>query len=172
MMSTIISNLIRFILLVGVQVLVLDHIDLYDGLIVPYIYVLFILMLPIELERSLVMIIGMVTGMVMDLFSNTPGMHTSACVLLAFVRPFVLSRLEPRDGYEFGMLPKLQQMGLAWFLSYVGALVLIHHLWLFFAEILTVQRFLQTITRIFLSSLFTLGLCVLAQFLSLNPRKN
>jgi len=172
MMGLITSNAIRFLILLGVQVFLLDHINLYDGFIVPYLYILFLFMLPFDIERSVLLLAGFITGLIMDMFNNTPGLHASACVLLAFVRPFVLNWLEPRDGYEFGLIPRLQHMGLPWFLTYVAILTLVHHLWLFFAEILTAQHMLTTLLRILLSSIFTIALCILAQFLTFSSRKS
>lgn len=166
MIGEIISHSIRFIVLIAVQVFLLDHLDVADGMAVPYVYVLFLLMLPFNLNHSTLMLIGYGTGLIMDMFSNTPGMHASACVLLTFVRPYVLRSIAPRDGYEFGLLPRVQHMGLTWFLTYVGIMVLIHHLWLFYVEVYMLDRFFQTLMRVIFSTIFTVLTCLLAQFLS------
>lgn len=171
MISAIAGHIIRFFVLIIVQVFLLDHLDLANGMVVPYLYVLFLLMLPFDIRHSSLLLIGFGTGLIMDMFSNTQGMHASACVLLAFVRPYILRWIAPRDGYEFGLLPRIQHMGTAWFLSYAGLLITIHHLWLFYVEVYMVDRFFQTLLRVVLSGLFTLALCVLAQFLSFKGGK-
>ena len=109
------------------------------------------------------------TGLIMDMFSSTPGMHMSACTLMMFARIHLTRLLAPREGYEYGMVPSVASMGMAWFLTYAGTLVLIHHLWLFFVEIGRAGPFFSTFFRALLSGIFTLGLCLLAQFLTTRP---
>lgn len=166
MIGIVIANVLRFVLLLLVQVLVLDHIDLAHGWLLPYLYVLFLLMLPLELPGWAGLLIGAVTGLVMDLFSSTPGMHMSACLVLMYARIHLLKLIAPREGYEFGMRATIPDMGLTWFVTYAGLLVLAHHLWLFMVELHSFRAFLGTFLRALLSSAFTLLLCALAQFLT------
>ena len=105
MIGTIAANVVRIFGLVLLQALVIDRLDVANGWITPYLYVLGLLMLPFETPPWATLLIGFATGYVMDLFSNTPGLHTSACTVLAFGRPFALRLVEPRDGYEFGRRP-------------------------------------------------------------------
>lgn len=166
MILTFIANLLRFIALMLLQVLVLDHLDVANGWLVPYLYVLFLLMLPFELPTWSILTIGAFTGLVMDIFSSTPGMHMSACLVMMFARTGLLGWIAPREGYEYGMRPTASRMGLAWFITYAGMLILIHHFWLFYIEVYRFDRFFSTFLRVILSSAFTLGLCLLAQFLT------
>lgn len=169
MIATVLANLLRFVVLVLLQVLVLDHLDVAYGFAVPYLYILFLLMLPIELPAWAQLVTGALTGLVMDLFSSTPGMHMSACVVMMYARLNLLRLLAPREGYEFGMRPTIPRMGLAWFLTYAGLLIAIHHLWLFFIELHRFDSFFSTFFRAMLSALFTLALCLLTQFLTSSP---
>ena len=86
MIGTVFANIARFVLLILIQVLVLDHLDVANGYMVPYLYVLFLLMLPIELPAWAQLTSGAIVGLVMDVFSNTPGMHMSACVVMMYVK--------------------------------------------------------------------------------------
>jgi rod shape-determining protein MreD len=172
MINEILSHSTRFLFLMIVQLFLLDHLDIADGMVVPYIYVLFLLMLPFNMTNSSLMLVGFATGFIVDIFSNTLGMHASACVLITFLRHYILRYISPRDGYEFALVPRVQQMGFGWFLTYVGLMVFIHHLWLFFVEVYMMDRFLQTLLRVIMSSAFTVLLCLLAQFLSFSPRKS
>jgi hypothetical protein len=171
MIGTIIANILRFVVLVLVQALVLDHLDVANGYMVPYLYVLFLLMLPFELPAWALLLIGAGTGGMMDYFSSTPGMHMSACTLMMFVRVRALKLLAPREGYEYGMLPSVTRMGLTWFLTYAGLLILVHHLWLFFVEVYRFDGFFSTFFRAVASAAFTLALCLLAQFLTARPER-
>ncbi|MEO8066302.1 MAG: hypothetical protein ABI599_01290 [Flavobacteriales bacterium] len=165
-MSVVFNNLLRFVVLIALQVLLFDHLDLANGWVVPYLYVLFILMLPFELPTWSVLLMGFATGALMDFFSNTPGMHAGACTVMAFARTGVLRLLSPRDGYEFGVTPTMQGMGLVWFLAYTALLVPVHHLWLFFTEVFRFDRFLETVGRSLLSAALTIALIVLVQMLT------
>jgi hypothetical protein len=111
MIGTVFANIARFVLLILIQVLVLDHLDVANGYMVPYLYVLFLLMLPIELPAWAQLTSGAIVGLVMDVFSNTPGMHMSACVVMMYARLNLLRLLAPREGYEFGTRPTVPRMG-------------------------------------------------------------
>ncbi|HQV75294.1 MAG: hypothetical protein KBA60_00470 [Flavobacteriales bacterium] len=166
MIGTVLANILRFVVLILIQVLVLDHLDVANGFMVPYLYVLFLLMLPIELPAWAQLSIGALTGITMDFFSSTPGMHMSACVLLMFTRIHLLRLLSPREGYEFGTRPTLPTMGFAWYITYAGILIVVHHLWLFIVELHRFDGFFLTFFRALLSAVFTFALCLLAQFLT------
>ncbi len=172
MIGSVLLHILRFALLMLLQVLVLDHLDLANGYMVPYLYVLFLLMLPFELPAWLTLLIGAFTGLVMDLFSSTPGMHMSACLVMVYGRIHLLRLLAPREGYEFGMQPSVPSMGIAWFLTYAGVLILLHHIWLFYVELLRFDRFFGTFLRAVLSASFTLVLVLLTQFLTARPERD
>jgi hypothetical protein len=89
-----------------------------------------------------------------------------ACTVMMFGRIYMLRLLAPREGYEYGMRPTVPRMGLAWFITYAGTLILLHHLWLFNVEVFRADRFLSTFLRALLSALFTLALAILVQFLT------
>lgn len=164
MTNTIIRNIIRFIVLVLVQVLIVQNIEL-GRFINPFVYVLFILMLPFETPKWLLLVASFFLGITIDLFYDTSGMHAAACVLMGYIRPGVLKLFSPRDGYEFGTQPSIQYLGIPWFLSYAGILVVVHHLVLFYIEIFRFSEFFSTFFRVIVSSIFTLLLVVISQYL-------
>ena len=171
MIASVASNILRFVALILLQALVLDHLDVANGYMVPYLYILFLLLLPFELPAWSLLLIGAVTGFCMDFFSSTPGMHMSACIVMMFGRIHLVDLIAPRDGYEFGLKPTLRSMGPAWFLTYASLLILLHHIWLFLAEIYRLDRFFDTFSRSVLSALFTLVLCLVALFLTARPAR-
>ena len=99
------------------------------------------------------------------MFYDTAGMHAAASVFLAYIRPAVLKLFSPRDGYEFGTKPTIQYLGTPWFLSYAGILIVFHHLVLFYLEIFRFSEFFSTFFRVIISSLFTLLLVLISQYL-------
>jgi len=89
-MLTIIQNIIRFLLLVLFQVLVLNNIE-FLGFINPYLYILFILSLPVQTPRWFALLLAFVLGLTIDTFSNTMGMHAFASVLICFLRNGIIN---------------------------------------------------------------------------------
>jgi hypothetical protein len=163
-LNEIIRNIIRFILLVGVQVLIINNIEL-GRFINPFLYVLFIIILPFETPKWLVLLSAFLIGITMDMFTDTGGMHAAACVFMGYIRPGILKLFSPRDGYEFGTQPTVQYLGIPWFLSYAGILIFAHHLILFFLEIFRFSEFFSTFFRVIISSIFTLILVIVTQYL-------
>ncbi len=172
MIGILVSNISRFVLLLLLQVLLIDHIDLANGWVVPYLYVLFLLMLPLDVPHWETLLVGFGTGLVMDFFSNTPGMHTVACTILVYARALMLRALAPREGFDPSDRATIAHMGLAWFVTYAGVLVLLHHLVLFFLEVYRFNDFLSTFARAIGSAAATLVLCLLAQLLTSRPARS
>lgn len=152
-MILLLQNIVRFILLVLVQVFVLNNIRLM-GYVNPYIYILFIFVLPVRFSRAATLILAFVLGLVIDAFSNTPGMHTFATVLVAYLRSPVIkifTSIEEGANPE----PSFYTFGVSNFIKYIITLVLIHHTAFFFLEIFTFVGIGQTLLRIILNTLIT-----------------
>ena len=164
MLNEIIRNIIRYAILVLVQVLVIKNIEL-GRFINPFIYVLFIIGLPFETPKWVLLFSAFIMGITVDLFYDTAGMHAAACVFIAYLRPGLLKLFSPRDGYEFGTQPTIQYLGIPWFLSYSGILIFLHHLILFYIEVFRFSEFFSTFLRVIISSLFTILLVVITQYL-------
>lgn len=165
MISAVLKHILRIVFLILLQGLVVNRLNLMDGMILPSVYIFAILMLPLAMNRVALMAIAFIVGALVDSFTNTLGLHTSAIVLLAFMQPVVLRVLSPREGYEPGLSPTIQDMGLTWYLAYAGMLTLIHHFWLFFIELLRFTPFWMTLGKVLLSTLATLILMVIGQYL-------
>ena len=170
-MNDIIKNSIHFIFLVLFQILILNNIEL-SSYLNPFLYVLFILMLPFQTPKWLILILAFIIGVSIDMFSDTGGLHAAATVGMAFFRQPILNLIAPRDGYDVVHQPTIQQFGFAWFFSYAGILVLIHHLFLFYLEAFHFSGFFFTFLRMLLSSLFTLTLIFISQFFFSSNSKN
>ena len=168
MISNVIQHGTRFVFLVLLQGLILNNVDLF-GFINPNLYILFILLLPIETNAVAVLGLSLVFGLCVDMFSLTWGMHTSACVFIAFVRPYLFRILAPRDGYVFGASPNMSNMGISWFLVYAFIITFIHHMVLYYVEVFRFEELLFAFGRAFLSTIFTFILIILAQFLTFRP---
>lgn len=162
MVSAIPNITLRFFFLVLLQALVLNNVA-FNGFINPYLYVLFILMLPFETPKWLTLVSGFILGFTIDIFTNTLGMHLSASIFLAYSREYVLRLISPREGYDATSSPTISDMGIAWFVTYCSILVLLHHIFLFFVEAFRFTEFFTILWRAILSSFFTLLLIFIGQ---------
>ena len=159
-----IKNIGRFFFLVFFQVLILNNIQL-GGYINPYFYIYFILLLPFETPRWLLLSGAFLLGITIDIFSNTPGLNAAACVMMAFIRPFIISSISSGTEFMMGTHPSLKNQGIKWFAYYSVILILSHHFVLFYLEIFRFTEFFQTLLRVLLSTAFTLLLVFLSEYL-------
>lgn len=164
------KNIGRFVFLILFQVLILNNIQ-FGGYINPYFYIYFILLLPFETPRWLLLLSAFLLGISLDAFTNTFGLNASACVLMAFVRPFVISAISTGTEFMVGHSPSLKNQGMKWFAYYSIILVLVHHFALFYLEIFRFTEFFQTLFRVLLSSVFTLLIVFIAEYLSYPTEK-
>jgi hypothetical protein len=168
--TEIIKNILRFIVLVLIQVLIIQNINL-TGYVILLPYVMGILLLPFETHKLIVLFAAFFLGVSVDYFYDSSGLHATACTVMGFSRYYVLKYIAPRDGYDVGVRPTLEDMGFVWFLRYAGILVLTHHLFLFYLEMFRFSDFFSTLLRVILSSMGTLLLIYLIQLLFYNNKR-
>ena len=155
---------VMFVGLVLLQVLILNNIQ-FSGFVNPYVYILFIMLLPFTIPGYAVLGLSFLLGLSIDIFSNTPGVHSSATVLLGFLRPGIANLISSREIIEKGNTPNMKQLGFASFLKYTIIAVLVHHLFLFYAEAFSFEGFFHTLLRIILSSVFSIVIILASQFI-------
>ena len=148
------QNTIRFILLVLVQVLVLNNIQ-FLGFLNPYIYILFILSLPVRLPNWISLLLAFALGLTIDVFSNTMGMHSFATVLAAFIRPGIIKLFTAIDEGN-NPTPSFYTFGVGVYIRYVVTIVLIHHFTLFLIEAFSFEHFWILLAKILLSSVVSI----------------
>lgn len=155
---------IMFFVLILVQVLILNNIQI-SGFINPYIYILFILLLPFNIPGYFLLGFSFLIGITIDIFGNTPGIHAGASVLLGFVRPALAQLVSTRELIEKGQTPTMTILGMANFIKYTVIAVLIHHLILFFAETFSFGDIFETLLRWLISSIFSILIILGSQFI-------
>lgn len=163
-------NIIRFILLVFVQVFLLKNITLYN-ISTPYPYILFILLLPFGIPNLLLFLLAFLLGLTVDAFYDTPGLHAAACVLLALVRVLFISVTVQKEGFDNEPEPTLSIMGFRWFLTYAVILTLIHHTFLFLLEAFNFSELLFILQRVVTSVIFTVFLMLITGLLFFRKRE-
>jgi len=158
MNNSITSNIIRFIILVLIQVLILNNIN-FMGYINPYLYILFVVLYPIKNNRSLFIFLSFLLGLTIDMFSDSGGVHAAASVTIAFLRPAALK-------FTFGAMYDHQTVKFATAefisnLTYISILTIIHHIILFLLEIFNTSEIILILKKALFSSIFTIILCIL-----------
>lgn len=148
-MSSLLKNIIRFALFILIQVYVLHKIPSLHRFITPYLYFLFILWLPFRMSRFSLMGISFLFGLTLDFFFHTPGLHAAPCVLIAYVRPFLINILISQEGADENYAsPSIVSMGWAPYATYVVVLTLLHHGYLIFLEWMDVGSFLYFLGKV------------------------
>lgn len=163
-MQVIIKNSIRFVLLVLLQTLIFNQLEIGLG-IHPMVYPLFIMLLPFNTAPVLLLLIAFLMGFLIDIFSNTGGLHASSLLLFALFRPIIFKAFSPRDGYESNKEPTIYEMGRQWYLYCFGTLLLIHHLWFFFMEVYKFSEILFVLRKLIFTVPISYLLAILIQFL-------
>ncbi|MEB0261346.1 MULTISPECIES: rod shape-determining protein MreD [unclassified Mucilaginibacter] len=164
MSRILIINLIRFVVLVALQVFLLKNISLYN-LSTPYLYILFIMLLPFETPNVVLFALAFVLGLTIDAFYDTPGLHAASCTLLALVRIMFISITVQKDGFDNEPEPTLSIMGFRWFFTYALILTLFHHFFLFNLEVFRFDEIGYTLSRFIFSSIFTVFLMLVSGLL-------
>ena len=152
--NRLILNTLRFIGLILLQVLVIDNIRL--GFYVhPYVYVLFIFLLPFNIQKWQLLILGFFTGLTVDSFNGTPGLNAAATVFMSFIRPYVISSMTRRKDINANDEPSLNNMGISWFIVYTLILLISHNFILFLLEAFSIKLLgtilIQTLLSVFSS---------------------
>lgn len=148
-MNDLLKNITRFLLFILLQVYVLNKIPHLHRFITPYLYYLFILWLPFSVSRQGLLFLGFLTGLTLDYFTMTPGLHAAACTLVAYVRPFIINILTPKDSSEFNYREP-SPLAMQWtpYAVYVFVLTLLHHGYLVLLEWLSFGSFLDFLIKV------------------------
>lgn len=168
--KAILINILRWVVLLFVQIFLLRNIGSYN-LSTPFIYILFILVLPFNIPNLVLYILAFSTGLTVDAFYDTLGVHTSACVALAFVRILFISVSLNKESIDEPE-PSLGNMGFKWFALYAIFCSFAHHLVVFFLEAFKLSEFSYTLSRALISMAFTLFIILITEFIFHNRKSN
>jgi rod shape-determining protein MreD len=167
MNSTLLYNMARFILLLAAQITIFNNFN-FLGYINPFPYLLFIILYPVNGNKSGLLLASFLLGLTMDLFLNSGGVHAASCVLLAYFRPAIFK-------FSFGLSYEYQTVRLNDVLtperfSFILISVVLHHTVLFVLEIFTFEFFWSIILRTLISTVFTIIISILIIYL-IKPSK-
>lgn len=158
--TLLIVHIVRFFVLLLFQGLILKQMSIGWGDVVYWnviLYPLFVLLLPVRTSTWQLLLLGFAMGLGVDLFYDSPGVHASALVFTAFVRPLVLRLMEPREGYSLSASPSQVVFGFQGFMQYSGILMLVHLFFYFSVEAFTFVYLLDILQKTFFSFLFSMA---------------
>lgn len=167
MNSTFLSRLFRLLTILCFQVLVFNNIHLM-GYITPLVMGYMLVCFHRNTSRTGILLWGFVTGLIFDVFSNTAGMASAACTLVAMVQPVLLNMLAPRDAAE-DFTPSFTTMGFWNYVLYVLLLMLILHGVFYLLDAFTLMEWHLTLFSIVGGSLLT---TIIIIFIELLVRSN
>lgn len=161
--SEILNNLLRFVALVLIQVLLLNNIN-FLGYINPYVYILFIILFPLDGNKSLLIFLSFLLGLSIDIFEDSGGVHAAACTFIAYIRPVAL-KYSFGVSYEYNSV-KINKADFLERIIYIASLVFMHHLILFILEIFNFNHILLILKSTLFSGIFSIIiiLCTLVLF--------
>lgn len=162
--NSIVGYSLLFVVLILLQVLIFNHVQ-FGGYINPYVYLLFIMLLPIDIRGGTLLVLAFLTGLTVDMFLDSLGMHAAATLCMAFVRPAVIRLISVRSDFEPGTVPTISSQGLRWIITYSILLILTHHVVLFFLEIFRFNEFFSTMGRILMSTMFSFMFVIIGYFI-------
>ncbi len=162
--TQVLKYIAKFFSLVLLQILIFDQLR-FSGYISPYIYIIFVLNLPLNFSKTAILFMAFAIGLTIDVFSDSLGIHAAATVFMAFCRPAVIDLISTKKEFEEEATPSLGFMGIRWIIPYTVILVFLHHTFLFFAEIFSFKEFWATISRAFISTFFTFLLIIITHYL-------
>ncbi len=140
-----------FVLVVLLQVLIFNNIRL-GGYLNPQVYVFFILILPQDVRKWVLLTSAFFLGLAVDLFSDSLAIHTASAVLMAYLRPSVMQAVSGKTIADEQLTPSFSAFGVFSLFAYCLILIFIHHFALFFLEVFRFSGFVQTFGRVLLSS--------------------
>lgn len=155
MTNIILSNSLRFVFLIFLQVLILNNIN-FLGYINPYLYILFIILYPFTGNQGLLLLLAFLLGWSIDIFEDSGGINAAASLVIAYIRPYLL-RFSFGLSYDYQSV-KLSNSSFGAMFSYVSLMVLVHHLVLFSLEIFSFAHLLLLFKEILFSAVFSIVL--------------
>ena len=153
-----------------VQVLIINNVSL-SGFVVPYIYLLFLFMLPTQTGRLPMLLIGFVTGFIMDLFSNLLGFHTFACTAIMFFRILFADRILVRNDHVDIDTPSIYTVSVRQFIFYIAILLALFYLIFFALELFEAHGMGRVLLSTICSTIVTGSIMLLIQVLFLHKKR-
>lgn len=170
MESSTLRYIFHFIVLLAAQILIFEFVNEHFPYVSFFPYLFVLLLIPIEVSAWLLFLFALITGLVVDVYYNSLGLHASACLTMVFFRKRMLNYMAPREGYELNAKADPKDQKWSWFITYLLIMLSIHHVWLFYMEFFSFTWFFHVLLKVFNSVILNTVLLSLL-YLLLIPKK-
>lgn len=153
-MARLVNRLVMFVVLLVVQVLVLNHVWLLN-VATPLLYVYFAITFPRNTEKGEVLGWCFFLGLLIDIFSNTPGLAAGTLTFIGMTQTYLVELFVPRDSVE-NLEVSAATLGWGKFSMLSGILTLIYCLLFFILEAFNFFDWQLWILRAVFSTVLTL----------------
>ena len=167
MMSDLIKHALRWLLIITLQLAIFNNIQ-FLGILNPFVYIFVILVLPLGMPRAALLLFAFVTGLTIDVFSNTGGLHAGTATLMAFIRPYWVKVAIPRSNYDDLQNIRIKDIEFGQFLTYAAVLVVVHHFTLYVFESLQWSQVGWILGKTLMNSVFSLGMILSFRYFDLS----
>lgn len=154
MSKSVVSYSLLFVILVLIQALLMNHIVLFNCAVC-FIFIYFLVKLPINLSTNLLLTLGFLIGLAVDILSDTPGLNSLCCTVLALLKRPVFFAYMQHDDHNRNISPSIGSMGIFNFSKYLFSLTAIYCLLDFFVEFVECTNIADILTKAAASTLFT-----------------
>ena len=145
-----------FVVLCVVQIMVLNHIHLFD-IAIPLLYIYFGITFHRNYPKWAILLWCFALGLAIDVFSNTPGLAAGSMTLIGAIQPYLLELFVPRDSIE-EMNVSIKAMGFVKFTTFSAILIFIFCLAFFALEAFTFYNWVDWLIYACCSAVLTLTL--------------
>ena len=164
------TNILRILRMVGLQVLIFNHIHLF-GFLNPNVYLLALFLLPLDIPKSAQYAIAFATGLFIDIFQFTYGIHASACMIFILLRPYLMYALNVNKKKIDTEVPIPGKRDFRWLLLFTLLMTLSHQLIVTMLEVFSFRQFHHTLLVIFANTLFTTLLILCMEYIFIPIKK-
>ena len=153
------KSTLRFVVLLILQVLVLNHFNLF-GFINPMVYIAWVILFPIQKSQTPVLILSFLLGLGIDVFSDSGGINAAATLFIAYTRVPILNMVLGKSDFDY-VLFNISSIPLIKAITYISFVTFIHHFIIFGLEFYSISSLLPIISNTLLTGIVTIIIIVL-----------
>jgi rod shape-determining protein MreD len=165
-MDTFMRRFGTFVFVALIQILFLNRISLF-GYVTPLFYIWLIVKFDSYMKRSGMLLWAFFLGLVLDMFSGTPGLNAASATLLAMVQPGIVKMFVQTERYE-QLFPGSATMGGRPFAGYLLIMTVLHHTVYFILRSIPLGDWSVLVLKVVFSTLLTFIFMIVAERLTLS----
>lgn len=157
------------VILILLQILLFNYVSLGVGL-VPFVYVLVILLLPNDIDNWMLLIFSFILGLLIDIFSDTMALNAASVLFMAVFRPLVIKLLAPDEGFVPDTLPSIKTFKVGKFVIYISVLVFVYQLVYHILDIFNISKIGIVLLKTIINTFQTVSFMIIIHLLLLKNK--